>query len=99
MLELDEDVAEIVEEFDHGRVRGTKRTGRLSRGCSALAIPARLKLSMVSRVVSEMAAAPLIGVKSNSGWPSRALFIAANRPESSGTVKPFVDRSLTNSAP
>jgi hypothetical protein len=69
-MELDEDVAKVVEELDHARDRGTKRTRTLSR---ELAKPARLKLSMVSRVASEIAATPLTGVKSNSGWPSRVL--------------------------
>jgi len=70
IVELNEDVAKVVEELDHGRVRGTKRTGTPWRACPALAIPARLKRSMVRRVVSEMAAAPWTGVKSNSGSPS-----------------------------
>jgi hypothetical protein len=49
-------------ELDHARVRGTKRTGTLGRECPAGSPRARLKLSTVSRVASEMAAAPLTGV-------------------------------------
>jgi hypothetical protein len=67
------DVAKIVEEFDYCRDRRTNCTGRLSTDWRALAIPARLKLSMVRRVVSEIAASPLVGVKSSSGSSSRAL--------------------------
>jgi len=72
-VEFDEDISKVVEELDHGRVRGTKLTGTLPRTRGALGVPPRLKLSMVSRVASEMAAPPLTGEKSNSGWPSRAL--------------------------
>ena len=73
LVEFDEDISKVVEELDHELVRGTKRTGMLPRARGALAVPPRLKLSMVSRVASEMAAAPPTGAKSNSGWPSRAL--------------------------
>ena len=31
MVELDENIAKVVVELDHARVRGTKRTGRLAR--------------------------------------------------------------------
>ena len=71
VVQLDEEIAKVVEQLDHARVRGMKRTGRLERADGASGTPARLKLSMVSRVASEMAAAPRTGVKSDSGWPSR----------------------------
>lgn len=35
MVELDEDVAKVVEQLDHGRSRGTNRTGSLSPECRA----------------------------------------------------------------
>ena len=70
LVKLDQDVAKVVEELDHARVRGTKRTGTLWRECTAGSTRARLKLSTVSRVASEIAAAPLTGVKSTSRWPS-----------------------------
>ena len=76
--------------------RGVKRTGTPPRACPASAIPARLKLSMVSRVANEMASPPLTGVKSSSGWPSRDLCmtiilarsVARSRRASSSTVTP-----------
>jgi hypothetical protein len=93
-MELDEDIAKVVEELDHARDRRTKRTGTPSGEERAVGIPARLKLSMVSRVANEIAAAPLTGVRSSSGWPSRALrmtitlarFAARSRRASSSAV-------------
>jgi len=49
IVQLDKDVAKVVKELDHARVRGTKRTGTPLRACPALAIPARLKLDGESR--------------------------------------------------
>ena len=69
-MKLDQDVAKVFEELDHARVRGTNRTATPWRACTAGSNRARLKLSAVRRVASEMAAAPLIGVKSISPRPS-----------------------------
>ena len=70
LVKLDQNVAKVVEELNHGPVRGTKRTRTLWRECPVGSTRARLKLSMVSRVASEMAAPPLTGVKSTSRRPS-----------------------------
>ena len=69
-MKLDQEVAKLLEELDHARVRGTKRTATPWRECTAGSNRARLKLSTVRRVASEMAAAPLTGVKSISPRPS-----------------------------
>ena len=69
-VKLDEDIPKVVEKLNHARVRGTKRTAMPSRECRAFSRRTRLKLSIVSCVASEIAAAPLTGVKSTSRWPS-----------------------------
>lgn len=96
-VELDEDVPKVVEQFDHGRVRGTKRTRTLPRACS-VTFPARLKLSMVSRVVSEMASAPLTGVKSSSGWPRRALWMTITLARSVARSRRASSSAVTSGA-
>jgi hypothetical protein len=72
-VQLHEDVAKIVEELDHRWERETKRTGISWRRYSGASPPARLKLSRVRRVASEMAAAPFTGEKSIGASPSLPL--------------------------
>jgi hypothetical protein len=81
-VQLHEDVAKIVEELDHRlearshrRERGTNRTGISSRRYAGAWLRARLKLSRVSRVKSEMAAAPFTGEKSIGASPSLPLWM------------------------
>jgi len=73
IVQLHEDVAKIVEELDHRCERETKRTGISSRRYSGASVRARLKLSRVRRVESEMAAAPFTGEKSIGASPNLPL--------------------------
>lgn len=73
LVQFHQEVAKIVEQLDHARVRGTKWTGMSPRDRGTASMRARLKASTVSRVSSEIAAAPLTGLKSTSTCPTRPL--------------------------